>query len=139
MEAIIIAVIIFLLGRVFNKAQKVEEPPTSPSIPPQQDKGRVQHNADRQAPILNENPRKQHQVDMQRNEFIEKKLEAEHQLKTLEQRKAGLSKTAERYKTQTKSSTPTVPSFSQNDIINGIVLSEVLGPPRSKGKRMRKF
>jgi hypothetical protein len=149
-ESLIFAIIIGIISMIFNRFQKGDSEKKRKSIPAEKIPNPVQKEA---TPVKVETePRRRTEQKTNKektpnniaNRFIEKRIEVERQLAEQRERE-----TASRNKfnnpisrgnqfQKKKSSAISFDNLTQDDLVKGIVMSEILGPPRAKKRHHRK-
>ncbi|WP_421379940.1 hypothetical protein ACOJQI_16675 [Bacillus salacetis] len=144
MENLIFLVIAGLISMLFNRMKRdpSEQEPRSP---------RPQRTEPEQAPAWEEKPDPQEYFDkgievietQGKNKFLEKQEEAKKRIADLKSREKMYHERAQSVKMKTASTVEErrdrvdLRKLGSDDIVKGIVLSEILGPPRAKKRNWR--
>jgi hypothetical protein len=137
MENLIFLVIAGLISMLFNrmKQNRPEEDPRSP-----------RPTVDRQDEYIEPETffdKGIEEIETQgKNKFLEKQQEAKQRIAQLKSQEAQINRRSERVKVNPKAprrqeAQINLRNLDRNDIVKGIVFSEILGPPRAKKKNWR--
>jgi hypothetical protein len=137
MENLIFLVIAGLISMLFNRMKQ---------NPPKEDPRSPRPAADRQDEYIEPETffdKGIEEIETQgRNKFLEKQQEAKQRIAQLKSQEEQYNRRAQRVKVSKKAPVRqeaeiNLRNLDRNDIVKGIVLSEILGPPRAKKKNWR--
>jgi hypothetical protein len=148
-ESLIFMIIAGIISMIFNRVKKGDSEKEQKSIPTEKTLNPVQRET---SPVKAETePRRRAQkINKEKapenvpNRFIEKRMEVERRIaeqkaqETSNQNKLNGPILRENQYQKKKSSAVSFDNLTQDDLVKGIVMSEILGPPRAKKQHHRK-
>jgi hypothetical protein len=140
MESLIFAILIGLVGMIFNRFGNKQSRDSKESIPKQ-----IGYELEQPMKPTPQQVEKAREVVTEKTKtFMDRKKEADKRFTELKKQET-IIKTRTSSRTEKRDETPVEVeqgevqplSFTKDDIVKGIVLSEVLGPPRAKKRTHR--